>query len=118
LTAIATTKFTTANLMSEYTYDPIRSMSLLTIIFFYHHLRSKWSHELVGGAAGFAAMREYEKYEEKNGKPQNHQLAKELLAGFAGAEVDKLFETKGLDFLDREKAKRHAQEEAQNNLNY
>lgn len=34
------------------------------------------------------------------------------------AEVDKVFETKGLDFLDREKAKRHAQEEAINNLNY
>ncbi|PWN35646.1 uncharacterized protein FA14DRAFT_160702 [Meira miltonrushii] len=78
----------------------------------------KWSHELVGGAAGFAAMREYEKYEERNGKPENHQMAKELLAGFAGAEVDKLFETKGLNFLDRERAKRHAQEEAQANFNY
>jgi hypothetical protein len=47
--------------------------------------RAKWTHELVGGAAAFAAMREYEKHEEKNGKPENHQLAKELLAGFAGA---------------------------------
>jgi hypothetical protein len=33
---------------------------------------------------------------------------KELLAGFAAAEVDKLVETKGLDYIDREKAKRHA----------
>lgn len=73
---------------------------------------------MVGGAAAFAAMREYEKHEEKNGKPENHQFAKELLAGFAGAEVDKLFETKGLDFLDREKAKRHAEQEAYNNFNY
>lgn len=55
----------------------------------------------------------YEKHQEAEGKPQSHQLAKELLAGFAGAEVDKLFETKGLDFLDREKAKRHAQQEAE-----
>lgn len=30
-------------------------------------------------------------------------MAKDLLAGFAGGESDKLFETHGLDFLDREK---------------
>jgi len=30
------------------------------------------------------------------GKPVSHQFAKELLAGFAGAEVDKLAETKGM----------------------
>ncbi len=47
-------------------------------------------------------MRAYEQHEERNGKPEKHQFAKELLAGFAGAEVDKLFETKGLDFMDRE----------------
>lgn len=34
--------------------------------------------------------------------------AKELLAGLAGAAAEKLFETKGLDFLDRERAKREA----------
>lgn len=44
------------------------------------------------------------------GKPVSHAFAKELLAGIAGAEVDKLVETKGMDFIDREKAKRHAQE--------
>ncbi|CAO1619138.1 unnamed protein product [Parajaminaea phylloscopi] len=74
---------------------------------------SKFSHELIGGAAAFEAMRAYEQHEAREGKPANHALAKEIIAGFAGAEVDKLFETKGLDFLDREKAKRHAQEEAQ-----
>ena len=35
------------------------------------------------------------------GQPVQHAFAKELLAGFAGAEADRLFETKGLDFLDR-----------------
>ena len=54
----------------------------------------KWSHELVGGAAAFEAMRKYEQYEEKEGKPANHALAKEILAGLVGAETDKLFETK------------------------
>jgi len=37
---------------------------------------------------------------------------KEILAGIAAAEVDKLFETKGLDFLDREKAKHRAIQQA------
>lgn len=114
---------------------------------------SKFSHELVAGAASFEAMRAYEQHEAREGKPANHALAKELLVGFAGAEVgecaanamaarmmgvgdeksalmvvtttkraafayerhtdttsahlpthtDKLFETKGLDFLDRGK---------------
>jgi hypothetical protein len=37
------------------------------------------SHELLGGAAAFEAAREYEKHVAKNGQPQNHVLAKELL---------------------------------------
>lgn len=47
------------------------------------------------------------------GKTVSHAFAKELLVGFAGAEVDKLAETKGLDFIDREKAKHHAKENAE-----
>lgn len=43
----------------------------------------------------------------------NHSFAKEMLVGLAGAEVDKLFETKGLDFLDREKAKHQAKKQAE-----
>jgi hypothetical protein len=48
------------------------------------------------------------------GKPISHQFAKELLVGLAGAEVDKLAETKGMDFVDREKAKHHAKEQVEN----
>lgn len=47
------------------------------------------------------------------GEPVNHAFAKEMLAGIAGAEVDKLFETKGLDAIDREKAKHHAKQNAE-----
>lgn len=47
------------------------------------------------------------------GKPVSHAFAKELLAGFAGAEVDKLAETKGEDFYDREKAKHEAKRRAE-----
>ncbi len=43
----------------------------------------------------------------------SHGFAKELIAGIAGAEVDKLFETKGLDAIDREKAKHHAKKQAE-----
>ena len=37
-----------------------------------------------------------------------------MLVGLAGAEVDKLAETKGMDWIDREKAKRQAAAGAQN----
>ncbi|EPQ25833.1 uncharacterized protein PFL1_06508 [Pseudozyma flocculosa PF-1] len=74
---------------------------------------AKWTHEAVGFGAGFVAMREYEKRQEAQGERPKHEFAKEMIAGIAGAEVDKLFETKGLDFLDREKAKHHAREQAE-----
>ena len=44
----------------------------------------------------------------------NHAFAKELLAGFVGAEVDKLAETKGEDWFDRERAKHEAKKRAEN----
>lgn len=44
----------------------------------------------------------------KTGKPSSHKLAKELIAGLVGGEVDKLAETKGMNWLDREKAEHHA----------
>ncbi|MCJ1376327.1 hypothetical protein MMC20_007569 [Loxospora ochrophaea] len=56
--------------------------------------QSSFSHELIAGVA------------------ENHETAKDILAGFAGAETDKLCETKGMDFYDREKMKRDAQDNA------
>jgi hypothetical protein len=47
------------------------------------------------------------------GKPVSHQFAKELIAGFAGGEVDRLAETKGADYIDREKAKHQAKRQAE-----
>lgn len=47
----------------------------------------------------------------------SHSFAKELIAGIAGAEVDKLVETKGLDSIDREKAKHHAKRQAEDMYN-
>ncbi|PYH98135.1 putative phosphoglycerate mutase family protein [Aspergillus ellipticus CBS 707.79] len=73
--------------------------------------KAKLSHEVIGGAAAYEAMKAYEDHKAKNGEPDSHAQAKEILAGLAGAFVDREFETKGLDFIDREKAKYHAKKQ-------
>ncbi|KAF8968592.1 putative phosphoglycerate mutase family protein [Flammula alnicola] len=78
--------------------------------------QASWSHELIAGAASYEAAKAYEKHCDENGQPASHQEAKELLAGLTGAIVDREFETRGLDFIDREKAKRHAQQQAEQGL--
>lgn len=95
-------------------------------------------HEVVAGGAAFYAMHEFEEHQRKEGKstetpPQcsgceqaylseadraytgkevDHGFAKEMLAGFAGAEVDRLAETKGEDFVDKERAKHEAKKKS------
>ena len=86
--------------------------------------------EALGAAAGFGAMKVFEDRQRREGtpatplialrslnlyftgKPVSHGLAKEMLAGLAGLEVDRLAQTKGADFVDREEAKRHAENQA------
>ncbi len=58
------------------------------------------------------AMKAYEDHCRESGETVSHGKMKELLAAFAAAEVDKLVETKGLDFLDREKLKHLASHQA------
>ncbi|KAG0262746.1 hypothetical protein BG011_009786 [Mortierella polycephala] len=70
--------------------------------------KSSWSHELIAGAAAFEAM----KHAEGSGGG-HHKLSKEVFAGFAAAEADKLIETKGLDFVDREEVQRNARRNAE-----
>ncbi|KAG2215082.1 hypothetical protein INT45_003149 [Circinella minor] len=70
-----------------------------------------FTHELIAGAAAYQAAKAYNEHCEKEGKPQDHAKAKQLLAGLAGGVVDKLIETKGLDAIDKIKAKRHAEEQ-------
>ncbi|BFZ62902.1 hypothetical protein YB2330_004012 [Saitoella coloradoensis] len=84
--------------------------------------QSSWTHEVsseltflapaIAAAAGFEAMKAYENHLRNQGGPVSHPVMKELLASFAAAEVDKLVETKGLDYIDRERAKRQAVEQA------
>jgi len=52
------------------------------------------------------------------GKVEHHELAKELLAGFVTAELDKHFEQGSFGHLDRWQAMRMAQEQAQGLLNH
>jgi len=78
---------------------------------------ASWSHELIAGAAAYEADRAYEKHVEQNGQPASHDEAKALLAGFAGAFVDREVETKGLDWIDSEEAKRQATAQATDGLN-
>lgn len=91
---------------------------------------SNWTHELAAGAASFAGMKAYEDHQRKGGmlsrqlligdtpsnqhtgKPVSHAFAKEAIAGLVGAEVDKLAETKGMDEVDKIKAKEHAKKNA------
>ena len=46
------------------------------------------------------------------GVAENHTLAKDVLAGLASGEADKLIETHGENFYDREKMKYDARQQA------
>ncbi|KAJ1303273.1 hypothetical protein OPQ81_011470 [Rhizoctonia solani] len=72
-----------------------------------------WAHELIAGAAAFEAAKAYEGHVAVNGHPPDHAKAKELIAGFTGAFIDREVETRGLDFVDKERAKRQAREQAE-----
>ncbi|KAM3069085.1 hypothetical protein ACMFMG_004266 [Clarireedia jacksonii] len=73
---------------------------------------ASWGHEAIAGAAGFAAMKAFEERQRRNGEPVSHQFAKEVLAGFAAAEVDKLAETKGEDWIREHRVREKAQEQS------
>ncbi|PSN74332.1 hypothetical protein BS50DRAFT_567181 [Corynespora cassiicola Philippines] len=75
--------------------------------------KSSLGHEVIAGGAAFAGFKAFEDHQRREGKPVTHAFAKELLAGFAAAEVDKLAETKGEDWFDRQKAKHEAKRSAE-----
>ncbi|KAF5363512.1 hypothetical protein D9756_000975 [Leucocoprinus leucothites] len=82
----------------------------------YNNTEAHLSHELIAGAASYEAAKAYEEHVEVNGKPQSHAQAKEIFAAFVGAFVDREVETKGLDWIDKQKVKRHAQEHVEDYL--
>ncbi|CAE6445193.1 unnamed protein product [Rhizoctonia solani] len=78
--------------------------------------KASWTHEFIAAAAAYEAAQAYEDHVAKNGQPPDHAQAKQILTGLTGAFIDREVETKGLDFIDRERAKRQAQEQAEQGL--
>jgi hypothetical protein len=78
--------------------------------------QATFSHEVIAGAAAYEASKAYENHVAANGQPASHAEAKELLAGFTGAFVDREVETKGLDYIDAERAKRQANQQTDSAL--
>ncbi|KAJ7228595.1 hypothetical protein GGX14DRAFT_613756 [Mycena pura] len=79
--------------------------------------KAKLSHELIAAAAAYEAAKKYEEHCAENGKPDSHAKAEEIIAAFSAAFVDRMVETKGLDELDKEKAKRDAAKRAHEQSN-
>jgi len=73
--------------------------------------KAELSHELIAAAASYEAAKAYENHVAANGQPDSHAKAKEIFAGLAGAFIDRVVETKGLDYVDKAKAKHHAKEQ-------
>jgi len=78
--------------------------------------KAKLSHELIGGAAAYEAAKAYEDHVAANGHPDSHAKAKEIFAGLAGAFIDREVETKGLDFIDKRRAKKAAEQHFDENV--
>ncbi|KIM52808.1 hypothetical protein SCLCIDRAFT_32381 [Scleroderma citrinum Foug A] len=74
--------------------------------------KAQLSHELIAAAASYEAAKAYEDHKARNGQPDSHAKAKEIVAGLTGAFVDRIVETKGLDYIDKQRAKHHANEQA------
>ncbi|KAG8875986.1 hypothetical protein FRB97_004536 [Tulasnella sp. 331] len=70
--------------------------------------KAKLSHQLIAGAAAFEAARAYEHHEASNGTKVRFALIKSVVAAAIGAYIDRIVESKGLDWLDKEKAKKEA----------
>jgi len=78
--------------------------------------KAELSHELIAAAAAYEGAKAYEKHTAANGKPASHPEAKKLLAAGVGLFVDRLVESKGLDYIDKQKAKHAAEKHAEEAL--
>ncbi|KAJ7754244.1 putative phosphoglycerate mutase family protein [Mycena maculata] len=73
-----------------------------------HEHKAALSHELIAGAAAYEAAKAYEKHcaEKNGGQPTSHAEAKKIMAAAGAMFIDHLFETKGLDAIDKHKEKK------------
>ncbi|RKP13633.1 hypothetical protein BJ684DRAFT_764, partial [Piptocephalis cylindrospora] len=61
----------------------------------YKEKKAHVSHELIGAAAGYEAVKSYQKRREEKGLEPKHSKMKQIVAGMAMAEAVRLFETRG-----------------------
>ncbi|KAF8729789.1 hypothetical protein AX14_006038 [Amanita brunnescens Koide BX004] len=66
------------------------------------------THGLIAAAAAYEGAKAYQDHLAKHGKPSSHAEVKNIIAAGAGALIDQLVETKGLDLIDKAKAKHDA----------
>ncbi|KAL0062353.1 hypothetical protein AAF712_010764 [Marasmius tenuissimus] len=78
--------------------------------------QAQLSHELIAAAASYEAAKAYEDHVAKNGPPDSHAKAKEIFAGLAGGFIDRIVETKGLDYVDTQRVKHQAHEHVEEQL--
>ncbi|KAJ6477792.1 hypothetical protein C8R45DRAFT_1007842 [Mycena sanguinolenta] len=78
--------------------------------------KASFTHELIAAAAAYEASKAYEKHCKENGQPESHARAKEIMAALTAGFIDREVETKGLDFIDKEEAKRQAHKINEQNL--
>ncbi|KAJ5887898.1 hypothetical protein N7495_007939 [Penicillium taxi] len=74
-----------------------------------NHHNAKWTFELLGGAAAYEAIQAYEDHEAREGKIEDRVKAKEFIATAISAYIAREVESKGIDYVDLNKAKYHAQ---------
>ncbi|KAL1925769.1 uncharacterized protein VTP21DRAFT_652 [Calcarisporiella thermophila] len=77
----------------------------------YQEKKAHLSHEIIGGAVAFEAMRMYAKRQEAQGQPMKHALAKEILAGIAAGEVTKLVEEHNWPWEKKREIEQQAQQQ-------
>ncbi|CDH57157.1 predicted protein [Lichtheimia corymbifera JMRC:FSU:9682] len=95
-------------------FHPRLHLPFITITMgLFDHFQSQ--HEEVmntesGHEASYEAAKAYNDHCAANGEEPDHAKAKEFMAAAAGAFIDKMIETKGLDYLDKYKARKHAED--------
>ncbi|KIK54884.1 hypothetical protein GYMLUDRAFT_48278 [Collybiopsis luxurians FD-317 M1] len=78
--------------------------------------KAELSHELIAAAASYEAAKKYEEHCGDYGQPDSHFQAQELIAALTGAFIDRMVETKGLDYLDKVKAHQLAKQQLQKQI--
>ncbi|CAG8587525.1 11088_t:CDS:2, partial [Dentiscutata erythropus] len=102
--------------LSRIFFTKTSKTSIMGLLDIYNEKKHKGhlTHEIIAGAAAFEAMKHHEKKkQEQTGQKDKHAFLKEAFVAFAVAEAEKLIETKGLDAVDKAKAKKHAREQAE-----